>query len=295
MDQPALSAADLVGVYPAPPQTSAAWDAFTLHVVEPPVQASVKLSHHVLTLNIAGKSRTRQEIGGRTSEGWCGPGSVHVVPAQLEVTVDARDRSGTTRLIVLFVPDAFLSRVIEQDWGAERAKVELATHFLVRDSVVESLLPRLAEDAARGSPFGQLYAESACEFLAHHLVHSYSSLSAPPPTFCGGLPARRLKDVLEYIEENLAQPIALRDLAQLAGVSARHFQRAFRQTVGTPPHAYVLSRRIAAAQHLLIDQPALTVEQIAERIGFSSASHLASAFRRHIGCSPQAFRRKRSN
>jgi methylphosphotriester-DNA--protein-cysteine methyltransferase len=50
--------------------------------------------------------------------------------------------------------------------------------------------------------------------------------------------------VVDYIEENLGQPIALRRLAALAGVSARHFERAFRQAVGLPHHAYVLEKRV---------------------------------------------------
>ena len=98
---------------------------------------------------------------------------------------------------------------------------------------------------------GSLYAESACEFLAHHIIHAHSTVAAPPSLASGGLAARRLKIVLDYIEENLAEPISLHRLAELAGVSARHFERAFRQALGVPPHAYVLGKRVEAAQRLL--------------------------------------------
>jgi AraC family transcriptional regulator len=156
---------------------------------------------------------------------------------------------------------------------------------------MESVLTRLAIEAQTGSPSGQLYAESACEFLAHHLVHAYSSRSMPLPRWIGGLSGRHLRAVLDYVEERLAEPLTFLQLAQLAGVSPRHFERAFRQAVGVPLHAYVIERRVAAARRLLLDHPALTVESIASQVGFSSSSHLALAFRRHVGFSPVAFRR----
>jgi len=92
----------------------------------------------------------------------------------------------------------------------------------------------------------------------------------------------------------LAQPISLHRLAELAGVSARHFERAFRQDMGVPPHTYVLQKRVAAARHLLLSQPTLAIQEIAARVGFGSPSHLASAFRRQTGYSPTAFRRLQS-
>src|SRR4029077_20937760 len=120
------------------------------------------------------------------------------------------------------------SRVIVHDWDVEPRNVEIVWRFLVPDPLVEGVLTNLAFEARNGSPSGQLYAESACEFLAHHVIHKYSSLSPRPPRSQGGLAGPRLKVVLEYIHDTLAQPIALRRLAELAPVSPRHFERAFR-------------------------------------------------------------------
>jgi AraC family transcriptional regulator len=105
------------------------------------------------------------------------------------------------------------------------------------------------------------------------------------------LPAHRLKVVKNYIEENLGNPIALRELAGLACVSVRHFERAFRQSLGVPPHKYVLERRVSSARDLLLRHPELNIEEIARQLGFSSSSHLSSAFVRRMGFSPVAFRR----
>jgi len=105
-----------------------------------------------------------------------------------------------------------------------------------------------------------------------------------------GTPGRKLKVILEYIEESLAQSIALRQLAELAGIRARYLERAFRQAIDFPLYADVLERRIATARELVTSRPRLTVNQIAARTGFRSSSHLALAFRRRTGYLPSRFR-----
>lgn len=283
-----VSATEFADRLPAPPTVSLAWSAFTLHVSEPPLHTTAAFADHLLASQMSGRCRLRQEVDGRAIERWSGPGAVSLAPAHVKGTWDA---TGPSRVIHLYIPHAFLSRVIAEEWGAEPGRVELISQFLVRDPVIEDVMNRMALEAQSGSPLGQLYAESASEFLTRHVVHSYSSLTTPPPKSAGGLPARRLNAVVEYIDANLRQPIALHHLATLAGVSTRHFERAFRQAMGVPPHAFVLKKRVEAARQLLLQQPTVPIQEIAALAGFSSGTHLATAFRRQTGYSPTAFRR----
>ncbi|HXA19578.1 MAG TPA: AraC family transcriptional regulator [Thermoanaerobaculia bacterium] len=251
---------------------------------------TLSFSDHVLNLRISGTCRIRQNAAGRSLAGRSGPGSLNLIPAHFAARWEAGAAAGPSRTIAVFVPGAFLARVAEE-CGVESRKMEIIPQFLIHDPVIESTLTRLAIEAQSGSPSGQIYAESACEFLAHHLIHMYSSLSRPLSRSSGGLSGRRLQAVLDYIEESVADRITLRQLAELARVSPRHFERAFRESVGVPPHRYVIEKRVVAARHLLLSEPALSVERIAERVGFNSSSHFASAFRRYTGYSPSAFRR----
>lgn len=288
MDRERLSASGLVDLLPAKPTVSADWKTFSFLVVDSPLHATAAFADPVLGLHLSGRHRFRREIGGRAVEGWSDPGTINLSPAGLKATWEA---GGSLRAAVLFIPQAFLARVIAEHWEAESRNIELIPQFLIHDPVIEVVVHRLMLEGRDGSPSGGLYAETACEFLAHHLIRSYSSLSAPPPKHYGGLPGHRLKAVLEYIEDSIEHPIALRQLAQLAGVSARHLERAFRQSLGVPVHAYVLRRRISLAQDLLLNQPALNIDEISARTGFSSSTHLATVFKRRIGCSPTDFRR----
>jgi len=289
MRQKPISAARCADVLPAPPRFSEAYSTFSLHVFNPrPLHSSMEFRDHVLGLNVRGRHRICRQIAGRSVMGWSDPGTVNLHPAGLGATWDA---SGPTRGIVLLLPVAFFSRVITEHWEIDSKQVQVIPQFLVRDPVIEGITTRLAWEAQNSSPSGRLYAESACEFLARHIICSYSSLSTPLPRIPGGLRGGRLRLVVDYIHDNLARPITLWELANVAGVSVRHFERAFRQATGIPPHAYVLQKRLASARELLLSQPLLCIQEIAVQTGFSSSSHLASAFRRQTGLSPSAFRR----
>jgi AraC family transcriptional regulator len=287
-----LSASGLVDLLPAKPTVSADWNAFSLLVADTPLQATASFAETALALYLSGRHRIRRDLGRRSVEGWSDPGAINLTPPGLEAKWEA---SASSKAVVLFVPQAFLVRVISEHWEADPRNVEIIPQFLVRDGLIETLVRQLIAEGRDASPSGRLYAESACEFLAHHLIHSYSSLSVRPPRHYGGLAGRRLKVVLDYIEDTVEKPIALRQLAQLAGISARHLERAFRQSVGIPVHAYVLRRRISLAQNLLLEQPALSIAEISAKTGFSSSSHLATAFNRQVGCSPTEFRRRQAH
>jgi AraC family transcriptional regulator len=275
------------------PGVSAEWDPFSVHLIDQtPLYAHGAFRDYALGVYMAGRHFVRRLIGANVAEGWTDPATIVLTPPGIDAVWEA---SGSSRAAVILVRPAFLSRAIEENWDVDSKNVGIIRQFLIRDPVIDALTLNLAREAAHRPPAGRLYAESACEFLAHHLIHHYSTLSATPPRPIGGLPGRRLKLVLEYIEDTLGHPIELRYLASLAGVSIRHFERAFRQCMGIPPHAYVLRRRLDTARDLLINRPELPTEHIALRLGFCSSSHLSSAFRRRMGCSPTEFRRRHAS
>jgi AraC family transcriptional regulator len=277
---------ELLGVSP---RESAGWDPFFLQIVdETPLLARVWFRDLALGVYLSGRHMIRRQIGASVVEGWSDPGTINLTPPGVEEIWEA---SASSRAAVVVIRPEFLSRAIEEHWGADSSKVEIIKQFLIRDPVIEAITLNLAREAVDGSPAGRLYAESGCEFLAHHLIYRYSSLSRAPPRSVGGLSSRRLRLVLEYIEDTLGQPVKLRELAALAGISARHFERAFRQSTGSSPHAYVMERRLQLARDLLIDQPELPIEQISFRLGFSSSSHFSTAFRRRTGFTPTDFRK----
>jgi AraC family transcriptional regulator len=107
----------------------------------------------------------------------------------------------------------------------------------------------------------------------------------------GGLPEKRLRQILDHIAAHLDDELTLSGLAAIAGLSMYHFAKAFRVSTGLPPYRYVLEARIRRAAALLRDTEE-SISQIALATGFSDQSQLARQFRRRVGTTPSEFRHK---
>jgi len=107
----------------------------------------------------------------------------------------------------------------------------------------------------------------------------------PLPLGGGGLVATR-----SWMEERLAEPLTVDEMARHAGYSPRSFARRFRAETGTTPLQWLIGRRVAEAQRLLEATDA-GVEEVAARCGFGAAVALRQHFGRVVGTSPTAYRR----
>lgn len=94
----------------------------------------------------------------------------------------------------------------------------------------------------------------------------------------------------QYLSDHLSDAPSQKRLARLIGVNEKRLMNAFRTLLGKTIHDYLRDQRMEKARALLQDR-SLTVAEIADQLGFSSPANFASAFRRQLGCSPNAFRR----
>lgn len=106
----------------------------------------------------------------------------------------------------------------------------------------------------------------------------------------GGISPKALQRVCDYIERNLDRSLYLDDLARVTGLSRCHFVRAFKQSVGTTPHYYLMQKRAEYASELLRETD-IPLAQIALRCGFSDQSHLCRSFRMFFHSTPRSFRK----
>jgi len=126
-----------------------------------------------------------------------------------------------------------------------------------------------------------------------HIAHAVALLRGKPSLVArGGLPAWQTRRVFAHVEANLCRKIPVRDLARLLGLSASHFCRAFKCTIGFSPRDYVLRRRIELAQGLMLttSEP---LSSIAVNCGMCDQSHFTRSFHRIVGETPYTWRRTR--
>jgi transcriptional regulator GlxA family with amidase domain len=109
----------------------------------------------------------------------------------------------------------------------------------------------------------------------------------PVAPACGG--GSTLRDLLEWLQANLDEPLTVRQLAARANMSERTLARRFVQDTGTTPQRWLTGQRILLAQQLL-EETDETVDYIAERCGFGNAMALRHHFRIWRQTTPHAYR-----
>jgi AraC-like DNA-binding protein len=185
--------------------------------------------------------------------------------------------------------DLYLSTIFDYDRSVFRCNRELDVAARLKPVATAEEWNALITPPLCGSKGWRSPADVAIH--ARPRIGLLRNLPVPEPAAPsrGGLSPVRTQRICEYITSNLDQNISLEALAEIAGLSTHHFARAFKQSVGMPPHCYVLQRRIERAQHMLVSTQ-LPLSEIALSAGFSDQSHLARHFRRMTGLSPSLVR-----
>lgn len=101
----------------------------------------------------------------------------------------------------------------------------------------------------------------------------------------------RMKQVLRYIHEHIADKIDVEDLANLASITKTYFIRLFKQEFGLSPVQYINLKKVERAQ-LLLYTTDCSVKEVAYKLGFSDHSYFIRLFHKVAGITPQEYRRQ---
>jgi AraC-like DNA-binding protein len=158
---------------------------------------------------------------------------------------------GTERLSVLV-------RLIAEETLARWAGRELVLARLVEVMLIEALRSTAGESAPRG--------------------------------LLRGLSDPRIAVAMRQMHGNPARPWTMEQLAKKAALSRSAFFERFTRAVGMPPMEYLLAWRMAVAKDLLRNE-GVGLSEVAERVGYGSASTFSTAFSRHVGQPPGRYAR----
>ncbi len=100
----------------------------------------------------------------------------------------------------------------------------------------------------------------------------------------------RINRVMDYIESRLGETHTLEELASVANFSRFHFHRIFTAMTGETPFQFLTRLRIEKSANLLVNNPAITISEVAFQCGFSSLALFSRTFRQTFDASPSAWR-----
>src|SRR5258708_31862599 len=201
-----------------------------------------------------------------------------------------------TQTLRLHLCRELVARVAEQVAATDLASLHLVPHVGFQDPRLTQIALALWRELKEPAPAGNLYAYTAAQLLAVHLVRHYtvgSPCARAAYPAASGLTDRQIKHVLEFIRSHLSEELSLEVLAQHIGFSPFHFARLFQRTTGETAHHIVLRQRIERAQRLLAET-ALPLARVAGESGFANQSYFTRVFKRYLSVTPRAYRQARA-
>ena len=193
--------------------------------------------------------------------------------------------------MAVFIELPLLQRALAEVHGENAPHARLRDLSAFRDEELDGLIQRLHGELVRreASP---LYVQGLAQAIAIHLARHYVDFARENRSASPSLPGFKLKQVTEWMAENLADECNLDGLAARAKLSKFHFLRLFKRAMGVSPARHLIRLRMDAARRLLRETDQ-SVVAIAVAVGYANPSHFAQLFRRETGLSPSDYRRRR--
>lgn len=247
-------------------------------------ETSLARSDHVFIMNLMGTVSRGEDVvdGRRFAFVPRRAGSVIYIPAGSEWT-GWDEGDATASYLLVSIGRQLAEQVFEEKLRQRLPNPAPSIGF--RDSAVEMALQRIAVEVTHPDPLSVTMAESQ----AMQLIVQMARLSGIPQMAAkGGLSSFDLRHTLAMID-SFDKPPTLPELANAVGLSRFHFWRAFKQSTGMTPHAYMAKRRLEKSSEML-RSTTLSATEIAMACHFGSSSHFTTAFKRAFGVTPSEFR-----
>ena len=256
------------------------WKHEPLHdVVEP-------MSHHVIMAYNGSMQRMERRSGRSVATGTFRPGVLIIIP---EGSSSRWDIPKPVDVVQLYLPHTTLKRV------ADEAETATPTDLLERTAHPDPITSRLLLSAAgvveNNGALDTLFRHQLVDLLATRLLAAHTS---SPTTFqpaMGGLSPKVLLRAIERLRSNSDADVSLDALASDAGLSRFHFCRAFKESTGLSPHAWLRQYRLEQAMNMLRNTDA-SIVSVAVEFGYASQTAFTAAFRRLTGEAPSDWRRR---
>ena len=164
--------------------------------------------------------------------------------------------------------------------------------YVQGENRLTTLVQLVSEESRAQRPAREVVLERLLEVLLIEALRSGGETNASPGLL-RGLADKRIAIAIRRIHESPDLPWTVSQLANEATLSRSTFYERFGRSVGIAPMEYLLAWRMALAKDLLRRKEA-GIAEIAERVGYSSASTFSVAFTRHVGLPPARYARDTS-
>ncbi|MEO0839028.1 MAG: AraC family transcriptional regulator [Cyanobacteria bacterium J06643_5] len=264
----------------------AGWDGLNLiYEIEPRSEmCEIDFGQHFIIIAL-GNFNASYMLDGKWQEVNYIKGDIAIIPANQGFPKTKIDRE--VPLVELFVDPKLITRTACVLNSID--DIELVPQWQIRDPLIENMGLALKTELELNGVDSKFYADSMATALSMHLLSRYSSRKPQIKQYTGGLSNYKLKEVIDYIQENLDKKLTQIELSNLLCMSPHYFATLFKQSMGMTPYQYVMKSRIEKAKQLLLKRK-LTIVEICGEVGFQNQSHFTRVFRQYTNVTPKKFR-----
>jgi AraC-like DNA-binding protein len=159
------------------------------------------------------------------------------------------------------------------------------------DKVVMNLALAFIPALMRPNQTNRLFIDHAWRAVTAHLARTYGSQGQRWASDQGGLAPWQERRAKEMLMADLSGSLSLAEISNACRLSCSHFSQAFRQTVGCPPHQWLLMQRVERSKQLMLNTDH-SLSEIALATGFADQSHFTRVFSQRVKVSPGVWRRE---
>lgn len=225
------------------------------------------------------------------------PGESVILPANEPMIIDfpeATHDTPTKCLALTFAPEKLRATIqtlneqkprSEGEWGMANYNL----HF-TNEEAINQILQRLIFIFTENHPSKDLFADLLMQELLIRILQTEAKSTHKQDAKTNSN-KNRMAYVLNYIQENLNEPISVEQLSKKAYMSVSSFYREFKNEIGSSPNDYIIDERIKLAEKLL-KQPNVSVKEACLQSGFNSFSYFSRIFKKRKKFSPSEYKER---
>ncbi|MBZ4035221.1 AraC family transcriptional regulator [Flavobacterium sp. 17A] len=223
------------------------------------------------------------------------PGETVIVPSNVEMKIDFPEASknNPTQCLALAIDQSkiteilnFLNEQYPKEGNNLYWQLNYQNYFFYNNVEMAATINKLIKECMSTSVAKDIFADLTLKELLIRIIQTQTVKSIDEGKFLDA--NNPIKEVTEYIKQNLKENMSLKSLSEKACMSTTSFYRFFKRELGMSPIEYILNEKIKCAKNLL-KNPTLQINEVCYLSGFEDANYFIRLFKKHEGITPKQY------
>lgn len=223
------------------------------------------------------------------------PGETVIVPSNVEMKIDFPEASknNPTQCLALAIDQDkiveilnFLNEQYPKEGNNMYWQLNYQNYFFYNNVEMAATINKLIKECMSTSITKDIFADLTLKELLIRIIQTQTVKSISEGKFLDT--NNPIKEVTEYIKQNLKENMSLKSLSEKACMSTTSFYRFFKRELGMSPIEYILNEKIKCAKNLL-KNPTLQINEVCYLAGFEDANYFIRLFKKYEGITPKQY------